>query len=101
MSYRGGKWRKQERDKPDTPSPPYGELLVELNQHDISESSFSPKIADCEYVASYSWLQSVSPTIIVPGIIADRSFIIGCLLIARYRQTSSMDATKREPQAST
>lgn len=73
MSYRGGKWGKQERDKTDTPSPPYGELLLELNQQDISESSFSPKIADCEYIASYSWLQSGSSTIIVPGMIAEPS----------------------------
>ncbi|KAK5048891.1 hypothetical protein LTR84_005311 [Exophiala bonariae] len=56
-----------EEPEPQAPSPPLGELLIELAPEDISHSTHNPQIKDCVYVASYSWLDAKGPTVIIPG----------------------------------
>src|SRR5271156_3087760 len=62
-------WQKPEIPKP--PSPPLGPVLTKLCEEDLVESSslyeYSPRITSCKDIASYNWLDSKEPTILVPG----------------------------------
>lgn len=53
------------------PSPPRGPVLTKLSEGDLNVASEvksqDAKITDCEYVASYNWLNRKEPTILVPG----------------------------------
>ncbi|KIX03283.1 uncharacterized protein Z518_06835 [Rhinocladiella mackenziei CBS 650.93] len=59
-------WKQEEQPLLDPPAP-FGELLLEMLPEDISNSSYEPKITDCRYVASYTWLDGGPPSILIPG----------------------------------
>ncbi|KAI9788632.1 MAG: hypothetical protein M1816_006778 [Peltula sp. TS41687] len=74
---RGGyPWKplRQERDEPQLqpPSPPLGAVLMTLSQKVLTNSldlkDTSAEITDCEYVASYNWLNKDEPTILVSAV---------------------------------
>ena len=50
---------------------PKGHLLGTINASEVDSSdnltSDTPSIKDVQYVASYSWLDRATPTIVVPG----------------------------------
>lgn len=54
-----------------TPAPPLGAFITSYTKQSLLASvnsiSEDPKIADCEYLASFNWLDSELPTIVVPG----------------------------------
>jgi hypothetical protein len=53
-----------------SPSPPRGEILGMIFQHELAEQlgvKEEAKITGCEYLASYNWLNKKAPTIIIPG----------------------------------
>ncbi|PYI32144.1 geranylgeranyl pyrophosphate synthetase [Aspergillus indologenus CBS 114.80] len=52
----------------ESPAPPCGPLLVEIEQYNLGRSQESPRITSCEYLTSYTWLGRESPSIIIPGI---------------------------------
>jgi hypothetical protein len=58
----------REQMKPDLERHPLGDLVKEFR---ISNLSLKPidsvEITDCQYVASYNWLNDKVPTIVVPG----------------------------------
>jgi hypothetical protein len=71
---RGGRTpftKGREQIKPDIEKHPLGELLKTFYSSDLGvdqgESAHRAVISDCEYVASYNWLNDRNPTIIVPG----------------------------------
>lgn len=57
--------------KPDINKNPVGELLTTVDNADLNVKSTkivgNASIEDCEYVASYSWIDAKAPTIKVPG----------------------------------
>ncbi|KAL4797813.1 hypothetical protein BDV19DRAFT_386849 [Aspergillus venezuelensis] len=62
------------RVSPRVSAPVTGKLLTTISKTDIEDSiktslpeKDSPKIAGCKLVGSYNWLNSKSPTILVPG----------------------------------
>ncbi|WEW56459.1 hypothetical protein PRK78_001903 [Emydomyces testavorans] len=65
--FRTGSWRNNDSLDTNTPSLPYGELIMEIKREDVVPSMGDPSIKDCEYIASYSWVGQGAPTIIVPG----------------------------------
>ena len=46
---------------------PGGELLASVDEHAVKSIITHPRIEDCEYVASYNWVDRGTPTILVPG----------------------------------
>ncbi|KAI9710809.1 MAG: hypothetical protein M1812_007357 [Candelaria pacifica] len=46
---------------------PLGDILATINISETTPSHLTPKIENCEYVASYNWLDCSAPTILVPG----------------------------------
>ncbi len=60
------KWRGASAS-PDGDELPLGDLLVGLNAADISPSDGAPQISNFQCIASYNWLDSSEPTILVPG----------------------------------
>lgn len=70
-----GRTFSKKEEQPETPQPPYGELLLEIERSDISKATYDPKIKDCKYVASYSWLDRGTPTVMIPGIVATYSLL--------------------------
>lgn len=54
-----------------TPSPPLGTLIREFRVDDIDETAETLRekavISDCTPIASYSWLNTREPTILIPG----------------------------------
>ena len=50
---------------------PMGALLITIPlvkvQASVLPGDVTPRIEDCDYVASYSWLNRKTPTILVPG----------------------------------
>ncbi|KAI8933539.1 hypothetical protein NX059_009276 [Plenodomus lindquistii] len=61
--------KKWEPVKLDTEARPLGELLQTIQSSQLRQSSHSTStsIDDCQYVASYSWLDDTNATIITPG----------------------------------
>ncbi|RAH56636.1 geranylgeranyl pyrophosphate synthetase [Aspergillus piperis CBS 112811] len=51
-----------------SPAPPYGPLLLEIDNTELEGSEECPQITSCEYVSSYTWLGRASPSILVPEI---------------------------------
>ena len=55
------------------PSPtnqePVGKLLLTIHpeQESTTSKGIIPTIEECQYVASYNWLEGVNPSILVPG----------------------------------
>jgi len=71
---RGGfhpKFTKRNEVKLDLVKHPLGELLTTLNNSDLKPTLATPGdaalIKDCEYVASYNWVDATTPTIMIPG----------------------------------
>ena len=89
--------KRQEPVKHDLTINPLGELLVSLGTSDLVPSPtgiHSSGIHDCHYFASYNWLASKDPIILVPG---ERSHIVkhGLVgLLIRVRSTTSVDSSK-------
>ena len=54
----------------ETPPPPFGPLVLQLEPQDDCKLLEKPVIKDCNYIASYSWLDSKAPTILLPGTLA-------------------------------
>lgn len=47
---------------------PLGDLVKEFHSSDLSLKPINlAEISDCQYVASYNWLNDEVPTIIIPG----------------------------------
>lgn len=66
----GNSWRKRDPEpKPDLSKHPLGSLLATLSYTELigAKSNDNTKISDCEYVASYNWLNTTEPNILVPG----------------------------------
>lgn len=68
-------WHKNEAVQkiPATPAPPKGQLLLEIDCSDLKEFHYidgdcNSRITKCTDLASYTWLNKTSPTIIIPGI---------------------------------
>lgn len=62
--------RRKNNDVIRSPSPPRGEILGMIFQHELAEQlgvKEEAKITGCEYLASYNWLNKKAPTIIIPG----------------------------------
>ena len=59
---RGGFYAREEIPKRD-----YGSLLESIKFEDVGKPEKLPKIHDCQYVASYNWVGSKTPAILVPG----------------------------------
>ncbi|KAJ4366236.1 hypothetical protein N0V83_007872 [Neocucurbitaria cava] len=63
--------KPREPVKPDIESHPLGQLLQTVHNSDLldmpSNSSHNVTITDCQYVASYNWLNNSNPTVVVPG----------------------------------
>ncbi|KAI9700288.1 MAG: hypothetical protein M1836_002303 [Candelina mexicana] len=49
------------------PDLPFGEILATIDISATPTSQDPPKIENCEYLASYNWLDRATPTIVVPG----------------------------------
>lgn len=58
--------------KPDIQKHPLGKLQKALQVSDLKFNldiiASMPTISDCQYVASYNWLNDKTPTVMVPGI---------------------------------
>lgn len=66
----GTGYSKPKKDSgPDISKIPLGNLVTNLSYSDVTETKCtdSVSITDCEYVASYNWLNMAVPTILVPG----------------------------------
>ncbi|KAI9766565.1 MAG: hypothetical protein M1839_004875 [Geoglossum umbratile] len=65
------RWQQKREPPPRPPSPPLGSVLATLNRKDLTVSAdlnkHSAKVTDCEYVASYNWLNRGEPVVMVPG----------------------------------
>lgn len=63
--------KPKEQVKPDIHKNPLGKLVKIFHVSDLEagpgRAPPDTEISDCQYVASYSWLNSQTPTIIVPG----------------------------------
>lgn len=63
--------KRREVTKPDIEKYPLGRLLETFRTSDLKtkdgESTDAPVISDCQYVASYNWLNEEAPSIVVPG----------------------------------
>lgn len=54
--------------KPDLKKNPLGDLIKEIQSSDLSLMPIDlAEISDCQYVASYNWLNDKQPTIVIPG----------------------------------
>ncbi|GLA96391.1 hypothetical protein AtubIFM57143_003856 [Aspergillus tubingensis] len=51
----------------ESPAPPYGPLLLEIDNTELEKSEECPLITSCQYVSSYTWLGRATPSILVPG----------------------------------
>jgi hypothetical protein len=49
------------------PSKPFGSVVDTIDIKTLLIEEDTPKIQDVEYIASYNWLDSKSPVILVPG----------------------------------
>ncbi|KAF2813184.1 uncharacterized protein BDZ99DRAFT_438146 [Mytilinidion resinicola] len=68
--YPAPSWRGRSGPTPDIETRPLGPVLMALTQADLELQELTtlpPTIIDAKYVASYSWLNKKSPTIVVPG----------------------------------
>jgi hypothetical protein len=63
--------KRQDSTKPDLQKHPLGDLICTIRNPDLRPSHLDPTpslhIQGCEYVASYNWLNSTDPTVVVPG----------------------------------
>jgi hypothetical protein len=60
--------KTREPMKPDLDKHPLGDLVKEFHSSDLSLKPIDlAEISDCQYVASYNWLNDEVPTIVVPG----------------------------------
>lgn len=66
----GGSWSRKSTYTP-PPDPPLGSLLSTIKKKDLvagsEEHISSSRITDCEYVASFNWRNSRTPSLFVPG----------------------------------
>jgi hypothetical protein len=60
--------KTREPIKPDLEKHPLGDLVMEFRSSDLSLKPIDlAEISNCQYVASYNWLNDEVPTIVVPG----------------------------------
>jgi hypothetical protein len=60
--------KPKEQVKPDLERHPLGDLIKEFRNSDLSlKPAALAEISDCQYVASYNWLNGKVPTIAIPG----------------------------------
>jgi hypothetical protein len=60
--------KPREQVKPDLERHPLGDLVNEFRNSDLSlKPAALAEISDCQYVASYNWLNGKVPTIAIPG----------------------------------
>jgi hypothetical protein len=60
--------KAREPMKPDLEKQPLGDLVKEFHSSDLSLKPIDlAEIFDCQYVASYNWLNDEVPTIVIPG----------------------------------
>ncbi|KAF3153579.1 hypothetical protein TWF569_001890 [Orbilia oligospora] len=70
---RGGRGGRQSAPQPDIVKHPLGNLVAKITTKDIDLTasgdtlSATAVISDCEYVASYNWMNESASTIMVPG----------------------------------
>lgn len=57
-------WRQQISTPQEQPT---GDLVTSVKVSSLSRVETPPKIDDCEYLASYNWVEGKNPTILVPG----------------------------------
>jgi len=75
-------------------SPPIGSLFRTLSITDISNVARESRdeepaeITSCEYIASYNWMESKTPTVVVPGAPA---CLLHAFLADFYRCSTSLD----------
>lgn len=66
----GGRTRVTEPAQGPNP-PPVGELLQSISADEILDGSDKKievaRITDCEFIASYNWMEQARPSIVVPG----------------------------------
>ena len=62
---RGGVWYP--KPPPKAPSGPYGPTIDSIDIKALLIEEDSPEITNVEYVASYNWLDSATPTVLIPG----------------------------------
>ncbi|KAF2493866.1 hypothetical protein BU16DRAFT_464533 [Lophium mytilinum] len=63
-------WGPRSGPMPDIAARPLGPLLMTFTKADLEPKEFAPlppTIRDADYVASYSWLNKETPTVVVPG----------------------------------
>ena len=64
--------------KPDIERHPLGDIVKIFRSSDLivggNYSTDVPEISGCKYVASYNWLNSKTPTIVVPGMFLSLCF---------------------------
>jgi hypothetical protein len=60
--------------KPDLTKHPLGELLTTFSNRDLNQTlaadGDAASIKNCEFVASYNWIDATAPTITVPGMLS-------------------------------
>ncbi|KAK3690817.1 hypothetical protein LTR37_018945 [Vermiconidia calcicola] len=67
---RGRGWQPSKQAEARPPSPPLGIALQEIKPQHLAQDGVAsglPKITGCNYVASFNWVDSSEPKIIVPG----------------------------------
>lgn len=64
--HRSGLNPGHEPDKPPQEEP-VGDLVTSFDTSELPRVETHPTISDCEYVASYNWVDGKVPTILVPG----------------------------------
>ena len=81
-------------DRPRTHGPkthPLGDIVEHISRDDLSVKDVRAGIQNVKFVASYNWVSSSSPKIIIPGI-SDILLMSASNII---RPTSKMDTTQR------
>lgn len=62
-------WRAKAQE---TPEPSLGSVLAKVHEDDLTEVSHvdekSAKISDCKEIASFNWLNTKEPVIVIPGL---------------------------------
>ena len=64
--YRGGsRYQEAKKEEPNWPS---GKLIKLISLSNLAKVGNTPRIENCDYLASYNWLDQLEhPTILVPG----------------------------------
>jgi hypothetical protein len=103
---RGGGWAPRLKDNSGsgqkhsqpTEEHPLGQYLFTIKPDDLCSHGRTDRVAasidSCEYMASYSWVDAKSPTIMIPGMAALLEQIFLTLTHLSAREASVVDTTK-------